>query len=87
MRHRVVAERFQHSLQTVSKWFKRVLRAVCKLGRTIIIPRNQSSTHPYIRRTQKYFPYFKKSLVQLMAHMYQLGLQHKNKHHFVEEKF
>ncbi|XP_019433068.1 PREDICTED: uncharacterized protein LOC109339964 [Lupinus angustifolius] len=62
MRHRVVAERFQHSLQIVSKWFKRVLRAVCKLGRTIIVPRNQTITHPYIGGTHKYFPYFKKCI-------------------------
>ena len=48
LRHRVVAERFQHSLHTVSKWFKMVLRAICKLGTRIIRPRHQTTTHPYI---------------------------------------
>ena len=59
MRHRVVAERFQHSIYTVSKWFRIVLRAVCKLGTHIIQPRNQESTHPHILNNYKYFPYFK----------------------------
>lgn len=59
LRHRIVAERFQHSLQTISKWFRRVLRAVCVLGTTIIRPRNQMGTHRHILENQKYFTYFK----------------------------
>ena len=59
LRHRVVAERFQHSLHTVSKWFRRVLRAVCKLGTRIIRPKYQGVTHTHILHNQKYFPYFK----------------------------
>ena len=62
LRHRVVAERFQHSLHTVSKWFRIVLKAVCKLGSRIIRPRDQTTTHPHIMGNQKFFPYFGKFL-------------------------
>jgi len=59
LRHRVVVERFQHSLHTVSKWFQIILKVVCKLGTGIIHQRNQTSTHPHIRDNPKYYPYFK----------------------------
>uniref|UniRef100_A0A0R0LJV4 Uncharacterized protein n=1 Tax=Glycine max TaxID=3847 RepID=A0A0R0LJV4_SOYBN len=59
LRHRVVAEQFQHSLHMVSKWFRIILKAVCKLGTSIIHQRNQTSTHPHIRDNPKYYPYFK----------------------------
>ncbi|RZB91108.1 hypothetical protein D0Y65_023487 [Glycine soja] len=43
LRHRVVVERFQHSLHTVSKWFQIILKVVCKLGTGIIHQRNQTN--------------------------------------------
>ncbi|KAF7812780.1 putative nuclease HARBI1 [Senna tora] len=57
--HRIVAERFQHSLYIVSKWFRRVLRAACVLGTRIIKLINQGTIHKYILENPKYFLYFK----------------------------
>ena len=59
MCHRVVAECFQHSIYTISKWFKIVLREICKLGTHIIQPWNQETIHPHILNNYKYFLYFK----------------------------
>ncbi|GAB2285387.1 hypothetical protein Dimus_039701 [Dionaea muscipula] len=59
IRHRIVADRFQHSLQTVHKWFKRVLRAVCSLATEIVRPSTQRGVHERILNNTKYYPYFK----------------------------
>ena len=40
LRHKVVAEHFQHSQYTINKWFIMILRAICKLGTRIIQPRH-----------------------------------------------
>ena len=57
VRHRVVADRFQHSTETVSRFFKEVLRAVCQLGKELIKP--ESTELPdRIKNSQKYFPWF-----------------------------
>ena len=60
VRHRVVADRFQHSTQTVSHYFKNVLRAICRLGKEII---KQDSTElpDHIKNNPKYYPWFKVS--------------------------
>ncbi|KAG6466114.1 hypothetical protein ZIOFF_076065 [Zingiber officinale] len=61
-RHRICANRFQHSLYTCSKWFKRVLRAVCTLGTHIIRPYEHNGVHPRILHNLKWFSYFKNCL-------------------------
>ncbi|KAG6511476.1 hypothetical protein ZIOFF_029544 [Zingiber officinale] len=61
-RHRICADRFQHSLYTCSKWFKRVLRAVCTLSTHIIRPYEHNGVHPRILHNLKWFPYFKNCL-------------------------
>ncbi|KAG6478218.1 hypothetical protein ZIOFF_061653 [Zingiber officinale] len=61
-RHRICADRFQHSLYACSKWFKRVLRAVCTLGTHIIRPYEHNGVHPHILHNPKWFPYFKNCL-------------------------
>ncbi|KAG6510152.1 hypothetical protein ZIOFF_028161 [Zingiber officinale] len=61
-RHRICADRFQHSVYTSSKWFKRVLRAVCTLGTYIIRPYEHNDIHPHILNNPKWFPYFKNCL-------------------------
>ena len=60
IRHRVVADRFQHSTETVSRHFKEVLRAVCLLGKELIKP--ESTDLPeQIKANPKYYPWFKVS--------------------------
>ncbi|KAG6488995.1 hypothetical protein ZIOFF_050253 [Zingiber officinale] len=61
-RHRICADRFQHSFYTSSKWFKRVLRAVCTLGTYIIRPYEHNGVHPHILNNPKWFSYFKNCL-------------------------
>ncbi|KAH7850954.1 hypothetical protein Vadar_005108 [Vaccinium darrowii] len=58
-RNRVVQERFQHSGHTISVYFHRVLKAVCKLGVVIIQPPSFDGIPHQIRRNSKYFPFFK----------------------------
>jgi hypothetical protein len=55
---RVTADRFQHSTETISRHFKRVMRALCNLGKTLIRPRQLTGVHPYIQGNPKYFPWF-----------------------------
>ncbi|KAL4340384.1 hypothetical protein GQ457_08G015210 [Hibiscus cannabinus] len=56
---RLIADRFQHSTETVSTWFQKVLIAVCKLGTKIICPRDRGDVQPEIARNSNWFPYFK----------------------------
>ena len=58
-RQRVTSDRFQHSTETVSAWFEKVLIAVCKLGTKIIRPRDRGEVQPEIATNPKWFPYFK----------------------------
>ncbi|XP_058202540.1 protein ALP1-like [Rhododendron vialii] len=58
-RNRIIQERFQHSGETISKYFKRVLKAVCKLGKLIIQPPPFDEVPPEIMNNQKYWPFFK----------------------------
>lgn len=52
----VVADRFQHSNETIHRQFYCVLRAICSLTPHIICPRNRGETP---RNNPKYYPYFK----------------------------
>ncbi|KAL4367185.1 hypothetical protein GQ457_05G027840 [Hibiscus cannabinus] len=56
---RLIADRFQHSTETVSTWFQKVLIAICKLGTKIICPRDRGDVQPEIARNSNWFPYFK----------------------------
>ncbi|KAK0604805.1 hypothetical protein LWI29_019629 [Acer saccharum] len=60
---RIVAERFQHSTETVHRQFKRVLKAICGLAPHIIRPSTQGETPPEIRENPKYYPYFQISSI------------------------
>ncbi|XP_052197195.1 uncharacterized protein LOC127804376 [Diospyros lotus] len=55
-RYSIIGDRFQHSNNTIHKWFKRVLRAVCSLGTEIISPTNQNGPHERLLRK---YPFFK----------------------------
>ncbi|KAJ4843758.1 hypothetical protein Tsubulata_047051 [Turnera subulata] len=58
-RQRVTGDRFQHSLETISTHFKKVLYAVFSLAKHIIVPPSFDETLPEIRNNPKYYPFFK----------------------------
>lgn len=58
-RHRVLAERFNHSLETVDRHLRRCLRALVRLGRELVRQRNIHESHPRILGSGKYWPWFK----------------------------
>ena len=58
-RNRVVQERFQHSGETVSRHFHRVLKAVCKLGQYLIQPPDLNEVPDNIRWDERFYPFFK----------------------------
>ena len=56
--HIVASNRFQHSAETISRNFKEVLRAVCRLGKELI--KQESMELPdRIKNNPKYYPWFK----------------------------
>ncbi|KAL2240205.1 UNVERIFIED_CONTAM: hypothetical protein Sindi_0661700 [Sesamum indicum] len=58
-RQRTSCERFQHSLETISRHMKRVSRALNLLAPELICPPNFSHIHPRILNNTHFFPYFK----------------------------
>ena len=55
VRHRVILDQFQHFTEIVSRYFKEVLRAVCRLGKELIKP--ESTELPdRIKSNSKYYP-------------------------------
>ncbi|XP_020253243.1 putative nuclease HARBI1 isoform X1 [Asparagus officinalis] len=58
-RQRMAADRFQHSLEAISTYFKKVLYAICSLTKYVIVPPSYDATPPEISYTTKYYPYFK----------------------------
>ncbi|KAM6582817.1 hypothetical protein CsatB_009819 [Cannabis sativa] len=57
MRMRLIADRFQHSLETIDRHFRLTLKAICKLGQDIIRP-TQSPLPSRIVNSSKYYPWF-----------------------------
>ena len=54
-RYSIIGDRFQHSNNTIHKWFKRVLQAICSLGTEIISPTNQNGSHELLLRKYHFF--------------------------------
>ncbi|KAL7210521.1 hypothetical protein ACSBR1_031973 [Camellia fascicularis] len=59
IQNRNVQERFQHSRETISKYFKKVLKAITMMFIDWVRPQPRNGLHPYIRRNRKYYPHFK----------------------------
>ncbi|XP_027151234.1 protein ALP1-like [Coffea eugenioides] len=57
--HRLLSEHFKHSPETVDQLVRRCLRALVRLGRDIIRPRNYNETHPRILNSEMFYPWFK----------------------------
>ncbi|KAH6760410.1 hypothetical protein C2S51_017359 [Perilla frutescens var. frutescens] len=56
---RISCERFQHSLETISRHIKRVTKALNKLASELIINPDFTVVHPKILGSPQLFPYFK----------------------------
>ena len=56
--HIVASNRFQHSAETISRNFKEVLRAVCRLGKELI-KQGSMELPDRIKNNPKYYPWFK----------------------------
>ncbi|XP_062111476.1 protein ALP1-like [Humulus lupulus] len=54
---RLIADRFQHSLETIDRHFHLTLKAICKLGQDII-RLTQSPVPSHIVNSSKYYPWF-----------------------------
>ena len=67
-RHRVLAERFQHSTETIDRHVRRVLRALVRLGRDLVRPRNVDDTHPRILNNGLLMPWFRVCISFLVGH-------------------
>ncbi|XP_050877618.1 uncharacterized protein LOC127081403 [Lathyrus oleraceus] len=62
--NRMIQERFQHSGETVSRHFHRVLRACLKLSMKYIKPEDPTfhDCHSKIKNDQRYWPFFKNAI-------------------------
>ncbi|GMP98002.1 hypothetical protein CsSME_00046047 [Camellia sinensis var. sinensis] len=58
-RHRLAADRFQHSTKTIHRHFKIMMRALCRLVGLIIRPPDPNVIPPEIRNNRKHYPWFK----------------------------
>ncbi|CAL5362231.1 unnamed protein product [Camellia sinensis] len=58
-RHRLAADRFQHSTETIHRHFKIMIRALCRLAVLIIRPLDLNVIPPEIRNNPKRYPWFK----------------------------
>lgn len=56
--NRDIADRFQHSPETISRHFSNVMKALCIFSKEVITPPDFQNVHPYIRSNEKYFPWF-----------------------------
>ena len=57
--YRLTANRFQHSLETIQRRFRRALRAIHALGCIIIRPDADAVELPHsLRGNEKYYPWF-----------------------------
>ena len=57
--YRLTANRFQHSLETIQRWFRRALHAIHALGCIIIqLDANAAELPHSLRGNEKYYPWF-----------------------------
>ncbi|ONI29241.1 hypothetical protein PRUPE_1G189200 [Prunus persica] len=78
--NRKVQERFQHSGDTVSRWFGIILDVVCRMASDIISPQNPKFRRvpDKIKADYRYWPYFKDCIGAIDVHIYQKGITTQN---------
>ncbi|KAL6532314.1 hypothetical protein OROGR_014284 [Orobanche gracilis] len=59
VRTRLAGDRFQHSVDTIHRHFKRVLKAICSLSKYFIVPPSFDEVAEEIRFNPRYYPFFK----------------------------
>ena len=57
--NRSAQERFQHSGETINHYFHAVLNACIAMAMEWVRPWPRNGVHPYIRRSETYYPFFK----------------------------
>ncbi|KAK1291738.1 hypothetical protein QJS10_CPB17g00362 [Acorus calamus] len=61
--NRVLAERFHHSGETISRHFNAVLKAIVSLRREYIsLPEDGVQVHPRVRCNRQFYPFFKNAI-------------------------
>ncbi|PKU66340.1 hypothetical protein MA16_Dca015245 [Dendrobium catenatum] len=61
--YRQLCEFFQHSLETVSRYFKIVLRAIVSLSDELIeFPTTEVECHPFLRSNTQFYPFFQNAI-------------------------
>ena len=66
--NRVLAETFQHSGETISRYFNKVLEGIYSLKHEFIVqPGEDASVHPRIRENNHFHPFF---MVQFKSHVF-----------------
>nr|XP_027090520.1 putative nuclease HARBI1 [Coffea arabica] len=58
MRMHIIADRFNHSTETVHRNIHEVIRGLCTFAQFIITPRNQDAIHPKILSDTRFYPWF-----------------------------
>jgi hypothetical protein len=62
--HRDMSDRIQRSTETVNKYCHINLKAVCKLGKTIIRPATMQMSHMYVMKDNYYYLWFEVSAIK-----------------------
>ncbi|KAL0925196.1 hypothetical protein M5K25_003510 [Dendrobium thyrsiflorum] len=61
--YRQLCEFFQHSLETVSRYFNAVLRALVSFADEFInLPQGDVECHPFVRSNAQFYPFFKNAI-------------------------
>ncbi|KAL0914199.1 hypothetical protein M5K25_017711 [Dendrobium thyrsiflorum] len=61
--YRQLCEFFQHSTETVSRYFNLVLRAIVSFAEEFInLPQGEVECHPFVRSNAIFYPYFKNAI-------------------------
>jgi hypothetical protein len=70
-RFRVIDLTFRRSVETINRFFHKVLYAVGELRNEMIIP-PATNVHPRIHGSRRWYPYFKVGMHNIVIHMYQI---------------
>ena len=82
VRIRIIANHFQHSIETLTWHFKEVRCALCRLGKILIHPSNMvNEVLSYVGSNLKYFPWFKVTFYKKYIYIYNVNFMYINSFH------
>ena len=64
MRMRMIADRFNHSLEIVHRNIHEVIKGLCTFAQFIITPRRQDEVYPKILNDSRFYPWFEVCLTK-----------------------